>query len=163
MILCYAKCSACPRKVSYLHFLLPIPWKKNATIRCQAYYINSLIECYSPSPVAALSIAVIVFDDTFLILIIIPVKKDGTPILDYIAQRPNIMEVILSGGDPLMATDDHLQDFLSALSTIGHIQLLRFHTRLPVVAPSRITSELIALLEKTPFTTSMVYHINHRP
>lgn len=90
-----------------------------------------------------------------------PGKKGWEPVLDYIAQRPNIMEVILSGGDPLMATDDHIDYFLQALAQIPHVRLLRFHTRLPVVLPSRITPGFVQMLSEKPFITSMIYHINH--
>ena len=90
-----------------------------------------------------------------------PGKKGWEPILDYIAQRPNIFEVILSGGDPLMATDDQLNQFLTALSALKHVTLVRFHTRLPVVLPERITPEFLAIFTDKPFTTSMVYHVNH--
>ncbi len=78
----------------------------------------------------------------------------------YLENHPDIIEVILSGGDPLMATDETLQLFLKELSGIRHIELVRFHTRLPVVIPDRITRELLQSLESRFFTT-MVYHINH--
>jgi EF-P beta-lysylation protein EpmB len=81
-------------------------------------------------------------------------------IFAYLESHPDIMEVILSGGDPLIATDETLRLFLKELSNIRHIELVRFHTRMPVVIPERITLELLQSLESRFFTT-MVYHINH--
>ena len=81
--------------------------------------------------------------------------------LDYIANHPEINEVILSGGDPLMAKDSHLQWFINELEAINHVTRLRIHSRLPVVIPSRITPELCELLKQTRLNTVMVYHINH--
>ncbi len=81
--------------------------------------------------------------------------------LDYIASHPELNEVILSGGDPLMAKDSELQWLLDALTQIPHIQRLRIHTRLPVVIPSRITRALCDMLEKSRFQVVMVTHINH--
>lgn len=82
-------------------------------------------------------------------------------VFEYIEQRPNIYEVILSGGDPLMASDNHLREFLNELAKIKHVKLLRFHTRLPIVLPERITDPLLTLLAEQRFATSMVYHVNH--
>lgn len=81
--------------------------------------------------------------------------------LEYIAAHPEINEVILSGGDPLMAKDEHLQWFVDELEAINHVTRLRIHSRLPVVIPSRITPELCELLQNTRLNTVMVYHINH--
>jgi len=94
-----------------------------------------------------------------------PYKKNNPgrqwdKIFAYLENHPDIMEVILSGGDPLMATDETLGLFLEGLSNIRHIDLLRFHTRLPVVIPERITKELLQILDNR-FHTTMVYHINH--
>src|SRR5882757_798771 len=58
--------------------------------------------------------------------------------LDYIQQHPEIQEVILSGGDPLMLTTPHLENLFSALENIPHIQTIRLHSRLPVILPQRI-------------------------
>ena len=66
-----------------------------------------------------------------------------------IAQDPNINEVILSGGDPLMARDDHLQHLIEKIDAIAHVRRLRIHTRLPVVIPTRLTDTLAQLLQKT--------------
>jgi lysine 2,3-aminomutase len=59
--------------------------------------------------------------------------------LHYIRTTTSIHEVILSGGDPLMLSDDHLTDLLGTLKAMPHIQVLRIHTRVPCTLPARIT------------------------
>lgn len=90
-----------------------------------------------------------------------PGRQGWQTALKYISDHPKITEVILSGGDPLMASDEHIAEFLEALSKISHIQLLRFHTRLPVVIPERINDAFVHMLARFRFRTSLVYHINH--
>lgn len=82
--------------------------------------------------------------------------------LAYIKSHPELNEVILSGGDPLMAKDEHIAWFVEQLEQIKHIKRLRFHTRLPVVMPSRITSNLLTVLRNTRLKPSIVFHINHQ-
>ena len=82
-------------------------------------------------------------------------------VLDYIERHPEIREVILSGGDPLMLSDDRLRQQIQSLTAIGHVKRLRIHTRMPVVLPRRITSELLELLADGGLQTVMVFHINH--
>ncbi|TFH89465.1 EF-P beta-lysylation protein EpmB [Vibrio ouci] len=81
--------------------------------------------------------------------------------LDYIQQHPEIDEVILSGGDPLMAKDEELTWLVNHIADIPHIKRLRIHSRLPVVIPARITPALAHLLESTRLQTILVTHINH--
>lgn len=81
--------------------------------------------------------------------------------LDYIASHPELDEVILSGGDPLMAKDAELQWLVEGISAIPHIKTLRIHTRLPVVIPSRITNGLCDLLKQSRTNVVVVTHINH--
>jgi EF-P beta-lysylation protein EpmB len=81
--------------------------------------------------------------------------------LDYIEQHTELNEVILSGGDPLMAKDHELRWLTERLDQIPHIKRLRIHTRLPVVIPSRITAELCELLQATRLNVVLVTHINH--
>lgn len=82
-------------------------------------------------------------------------------ILNYLEKDDSISEVILSGGDPLTLSDQRLAKIIEPLASIKHIKRLRIHTRLPVVLPSRITSTLTDLLQKTPLRVVMVLHINH--
>ncbi len=81
--------------------------------------------------------------------------------IDYIAAHPELNEVIFSGGDPLMAKDHQLHWLLTELAKIPHLKRLRFHSRLPVVIPSRITSELCDLFAHSPLPIILVTHINH--
>ena len=81
--------------------------------------------------------------------------------LAYIAAHPEINEVILSGGDPLMAKDEHLARLFDALAAIPHLKRLRIHTRLPVVIPARLTNTLRDLLSSSRLQAVMVLHINH--
>lgn len=69
-------------------------------------------------------------------------------VLDYIRGRPGVREVILSGGDPLTLSDARLEGILSALRTLAQVEVLRIDSRVPVVLPSRVTPELVALLRR---------------
>ncbi|MER2494152.1 EF-P beta-lysylation protein EpmB [Catenovulum sediminis] len=79
----------------------------------------------------------------------------------YIAQDSQINEVVLSGGDPLMASDQHLSEIITALEPISHLQRIRIHTRLPVVIPQRVTGDFIELFSASRLQVIMVTHINH--
>lgn len=81
--------------------------------------------------------------------------------IDYIAEHAELNEVILSGGDPLMAKDHELEWLLDQIDNIPHIKRLRVHSRLPVVIPSRITDELCRVLESSRLKVIFVSHINH--
>lgn len=81
--------------------------------------------------------------------------------LAYIASHKELEEVILSGGDPLMAKDDELDWLLTEIEQIPHIKTLRIHTRLPVVIPNRITEQLCERLRASRLNVVMVTHINH--
>jgi EF-P beta-lysylation protein EpmB len=88
-------------------------------------------------------------------------KSDWQETLDYIAADKKIDEVILSGGDPLMAKDDFLAWLSSQIELIPHIKRLRIHTRLPVVIPSRITTEFLDWFSSSRLQAVMVLHVNH--
>ena len=80
--------------------------------------------------------------------------------LDYIRRTPQISEVILSGGDPLMLPDGELIDILVALKSIAHIRILRLHTRIPGAWPQRVTPALArALAQFHPLLINI--HFNH--
>ena len=80
--------------------------------------------------------------------------------IDYVRTRPEIREVILTGGDPLMLSPRRLAALLQALSDIPHVELLRIHTRVPVADPARVTPPLAAALAvETPLW--LVLHANH--
>ncbi|EGR2797680.1 EF-P beta-lysylation protein EpmB [Vibrio navarrensis] len=81
--------------------------------------------------------------------------------LQYIAEHQELNEVILSGGDPLMAKDDEIQWLVEHIAAIPHIKRLRIHSRLPVVIPARVTEELCQTLASTRLQVILVTHINH--
>ena len=81
--------------------------------------------------------------------------------LEYIATHPEIDEVILSGGDPLTLNDKLLGSLIEKISAIPHIKRLRFHSRIPIILPERITSEFIQLFDNTRLQVIMVVHANH--
>ncbi|MSP04170.1 MAG: lysine-2,3-aminomutase-like protein [Acetobacteraceae bacterium] len=78
----------------------------------------------------------------------------------WIAARPEILEVILTGGDPFLLSPRRLAEILAALSEISHVETLRIHTRVPVADPGLVTAELVAALtvEKPLW---VVVHANH--
>ena len=88
-------------------------------------------------------------------------KRDLEKALAYIKNNSGINEVILSGGDPLMAKDSHLKWIVTQLEAIPHILRLRIHTRLPVVMPSRVNNEFIEWFSQCRFQKVIVLHINH--
>lgn len=86
---------------------------------------------------------------------------DWQPALDRIREDTSIEEVLLSGGDPLMLTDQRLSDLLDRLEAIPHLKRLRIHSRLPIVLPDRVTPELLERLIKCRLTVIFVVHANH--
>ena len=90
-----------------------------------------------------------------------PGRAGWQPVMDYIAQNTEIVEVILSGGDPLLATDAILQALFKQVEAIEHVTTIRIHTRIPVVLPERITDELLDLFSGSRLQMVMVLHSNH--
>lgn len=80
--------------------------------------------------------------------------------IKYIADHSKIWEVILSGGDPLAMTDEFLKRIMVSLKKINHVKVIRFHTRIPVVYPKRITEKMRNILGEVP-SLIIVIHINH--
>lgn len=68
--------------------------------------------------------------------------------LDYIRSRPEVRDVILSGGDPLLLADEKLDAILAALRAIPHVEIIRIGSRIPVVLPQRVTPGLIRVLRR---------------
>ncbi|MFH0702664.1 MAG: lysine 2,3-aminomutase [bacterium] len=75
-------------------------------------------------------------------------KEDIQKGLDYIKKTPVIRDVLLSGGDPFMLSDDYLDWILSELRKIPHVEIIRIGTRIPVVLPYRVTDSLIEILKR---------------
>lgn len=78
----------------------------------------------------------------------------------YIAADPAIWEVILTGGDPLSLSPRRIRAIVARLSAIPHVEILRFHTRVPVVTPEKITAEMVAALQGRA-QSYVVLHSNH--
>ncbi|WAC26000.1 lysine-2,3-aminomutase-like protein [Ancylobacter sp. SL191] len=81
--------------------------------------------------------------------------------LTYIAGRPDIWEVVLTGGDPLVAAPRRLADLMARLAAIDHVKIVRFHTRVPVAAPERVTGTLVEALRHPGLATYVAVHANH--
>ncbi len=81
--------------------------------------------------------------------------------LAYIAGDPRIWEVIVTGGDPLILSPRRIGDLSAGLSAIGHVKIIRWHTRVPVVSPGSVTPELVAALRSALQTVYLALHANH--
>ncbi len=80
--------------------------------------------------------------------------------IDYIADNPEIRDVLITGGDPLTMTDDYLENILSKLRNINHVEIIRIGSRTPVTMPQRITDKLVSMLKKYhPLYINV--HVNH--
>ena len=82
-------------------------------------------------------------------------QKDGDTSLDniqkaidYIARTPQVRDVLLSGGDALMVSDEKLESIIQRLRAIPHVEIIRIGSRTPVVCPQRITDNLVNMLKK---------------
>lgn len=78
-----------------------------------------------------------------------------------VAADSTIHEVILSGGDPLLLDDRRLGDLVTRIEAMSHVRRLRIHTRLPIVLPSRVTDDLVAILAGNRLSSVVVVHANH--
>lgn len=87
--------------------------------------------------------------------------EDWEPALREIAKDGTLSEIILSGGDPLMLSDDRLSWLCRKLDDIPHLERIRLHTRLPIVLPDRVTEQLLTVLTARRCQTIMVVHANH--
>jgi lysine 2,3-aminomutase len=87
--------------------------------------------------------------------------QDLDAALAYIRAMPTIWEVILTGGDPFVLSPRRIAEVTAALGQISHVKVLRWHTRVPVVDPGRVTDELIAALKVSNKTVFVGLHTNH--
>jgi len=78
----------------------------------------------------------------------VPSRKQLSRGISYIKESPQVRDVLLSGGDPLMLSDDTLDWLLSEIHQIPHVEMIRIGTRMPVVLPYRITDKLVGILGK---------------
>lgn len=81
--------------------------------------------------------------------------------LDYIRAQKSIWEVILTGGDPLVLSPRRLSYILQELDKISHVEVIRIHTRLPIVDPGKINDTLISVLKSISKGIHIVLHVNH--
>jgi len=81
--------------------------------------------------------------------------------LAYIGAHPEIWEVILTGGDPLVLSPRRLRAVMKRLAEIEQVKVVRIHTRMPVAAPERITPELVRAIRATGKATYVAVHVNH--
>jgi lysine 2,3-aminomutase len=81
--------------------------------------------------------------------------------LDYIRAHPEIWEVILTGGDPLMLSPRRLAEIMADLAAIDHVRIIRIHTRVPVADPARVSAEMVTALRVEGATTWVALHANH--
>ena len=81
-------------------------------------------------------------------------------VIGYLHATPELREVILTGGDPLVLSPRRLGDMLDRLEAVPSLDLVRFHTRVPVVAPERVSEALVAVLDRR-LPVWMVVHVNH--
>ena len=81
--------------------------------------------------------------------------------VDYVRAHPGIWEIILTGGDPLTLSPRRLAETTQGLAAIPHVKVLRWHTRLPVAAPERVTKAMARALMAEGKTTVIAVHANH--
>jgi lysine 2,3-aminomutase len=81
--------------------------------------------------------------------------------LRYIGDHPEIWEVILTGGDPLVLSPRRLREILRKLAEMPHVKVIRIHTRMPIAAPDAITPELVRALKVKNKPTYVALHVNH--
>jgi lysine 2,3-aminomutase len=88
-----------------------------------------------------------------------PAAYDGA--IGYIRAHPEIWEVVLTGGDPLMLSPRRLAEIMAELAGIDHVRIIRIHTRVPVADPARVSGEMIAGLKVKGAVTWVALHANH--
>ena len=88
-------------------------------------------------------------------------KDDFEAALTYIAGHSEIWEVILTGGDPFILSSRRVAEITRRLAAIPHVKVIRWHTRVPVADPERVTDDLVAALHAPGATTWVVVHANH--
>jgi lysine 2,3-aminomutase len=86
---------------------------------------------------------------------------DFAAAVDYVRAHEGIWEVILTGGDPLTLSPRRIAEVTQALAAIDHVKVLRWHTRLPVAAPERMTKAVARALMAEGKTTVVAVHANH--
>lgn len=88
-------------------------------------------------------------------------ERDLDNALGYIADHPEIWEVIVSGGDPLVLSSRRVAELTQRLEEIPHVKVVRWHTRVPVVSPQMVTDELADALASSKLGVYVALHSNH--
>jgi len=86
---------------------------------------------------------------------------EWTAAFDYIGAHPEVWEVVITGGDPLMLPPARLRQMMQALDAIPHVQIVRIHSRIPVADPDRINAEMLTALTLERATLWLAVHANH--
>lgn len=81
--------------------------------------------------------------------------------LGYVAAHPEVWEVILTGGDPFMVSPRRMADVVGRLAAIPHVKVVRFHTRVPIAAPERVSEEMVRALKAPGVAAYVAVHVNH--
>ena len=81
--------------------------------------------------------------------------------VEWLASRPAIREVIITGGEPLMLSARRMAELLAMLGEIPHLELIRLHTRMPVADPQRVDAAMVAALAACARPLWLVAHVNH--
>ncbi|WP_425500132.1 lysine-2,3-aminomutase-like protein [Propylenella binzhouense] len=81
--------------------------------------------------------------------------------LAYVGAHPEIWEVVVTGGDPLAVAPRRIADLMGRIAALGHVKIVRFHSRVPVVAPERVDGALAAALKAEGIATWIAVHANH--
>jgi len=88
-------------------------------------------------------------------------KEDFENALAYVAAHSEIWEVILTGGDPFILSPRRVAEITTRLAAISHVKVIRWHTRVPVTDPERVTDDLVAALHAPGATSYVAVHANH--
>jgi EF-P beta-lysylation protein EpmB len=88
-------------------------------------------------------------------------KQKQQQAIAYLSSHPEISEIILSGGDPLLLANHRLTELILQLGAIAHLKRIRIHSRLPIVLPARIDEEFLEVLKQSRKQIVLVVHCNH--
>ena len=83
------------------------------------------------------------------------------PLLEILNEDKTIFEVILSGGDPLLLSDERLEQLIETIGGVSHVRTVRIHTRFVTVLPQRVTKGLVKVLRSERLNVVVVVHVNH--
>ncbi len=81
--------------------------------------------------------------------------------LAYVRAHAEVWEVVVTGGDPFLLSPRRLTHIVRSLSDMPHVGVVRFHTRVPVADPARVTDELVAALKAEDVASWVAVHVNH--